>query len=482
MLTALPPIRLALHARPSAPLSSRAMTDEPGTELARLPSQRATVVDAPLVALAVVTEGPDLGRRFDLRGRPLRLGKSLDCDVTLTDGSISKHHLELQLVGSAVRLRDLGSTNGVFVGETRVIESLVPLGTVLQLGRTKLHLRGEDEGLVIEPSTAASFGGLAGRSIAMRQLYAVLERVAARDVTVLLDGATGTGKELAARALHDASPRRAAPFVVFDCSAAVPELVESQLFGHVRGAFTGAAGDRAGVFESAAGGTVFLDELDSLPLTLQPKLLRVLEGRCVVRLGEFRERPVNVRVVAASGGSPEEAIARGELRRDLYFRLAVVRVTLPELRHRLDDLGLLARVLLDRLGGGDIAVEDGPALDRLRRHTWPGNVRELRNVLERAWALAPVGAGRLDDLPIQLGGLLGRPPADRIELHAELPYKDAKARVVAGWERAYLEAAWSRCGGNLSATARQVGLSRPHLRKLLREHGLVEGGGSDVQG
>ncbi len=448
---------------------------EDGTELAHLPFQRPeTLGTPPLVAEAVVTEGPDQNRRFAIGRKPLRLGKAPDCDLVLTDSSVSKHHLELQLVGASVRLRDLGSTNGVLVGETRVIESLVPLGTVLLLGRTRLHLQGEDEGLVLEPSTATRFGRLAGASVAMRQLYAVLERVSARDITVLLDGETGTGKELAARAIHAHSPRADRPFVVFDCSAVVPELIESQLFGHTRGAFTGAAGDRAGVFEAAAGGTVFLDELDSLPLSLQPKLLRVLEGRCVVRLGEYRERPVDVRVVAASGGSPEDAIARGDLRRDLYFRLAVVRVTMPGLRHRLDDLPLLVRVLLDAMGCADIEATDGPAMARLRRHGWPGNVRELRNVLEGAWALAPPGATRLDQLPIRLASSVGAPDGEPQTLYAELPYKEAKAKVVARWEGDYLRQAWQQCDANLSRTARQVGLSRPHLRKLLREHGVLE--------
>ena len=268
--------------------------------------------------------------------------------------------------------------------------------------------------------------------------------------------------------------------VVLDCSAVAPELVESQLFGHRRGAFTGAMQDRPGVFESARGGTLFLDELDSLPLDLQPKLLRVIETRQVVRLGEFDTRPVDVRLVAACGKSPEDAVARGELRRDLYFRLAVVRVTMPRLRDRLDDLGLLTKRLLARIGGEHIEVEDGPALGRLRQHPWQGNIRELRNVLERALLLAPPGVVTLDDLPLRLSPVMaGDDVRGAIvpEMNLRLPYKEAKEAALSAFEREYLSAALSRNGANLSRTARDVGLTRHHLRKLLRQHRLIAGKG-----
>ena len=457
-------------------------TNEPfPTEHLHATERAAARFGLPLIeAIAVVTEGPDQGREFAIDSELIRIGKADTNDIILTDRSVSSHHVEMTLVGAAVRVRDLGSTNGTWVGETRLIESLVPPGTVLQLGRTKIHLQTPDASFVLEPSEAESFGELWGRSVAMRQLYAVLERVAPREATVLLDGETGTGKELAARAIHHHSTRRHGPFAVFDCSSVASELIASQLFGHRKGAFTGAASDRVGVFESAAGGTVFLDELDSLPLDLQPKLLRVLEGRRVVRLGEFRERAVDVRVIAAAGRSPEDAAAAGDLRPDLYYRLAVVRVTLPGLRDRTDDIPLLVRVLLDRMGGKGVTVTDGPGLARLVAHPWMGNVRELRNVLERALALAPAGAATLDELPLQLSGVGSAtreelPPVRSTPTHDDLPYKEAKDRIVEAWEGRYLEAAFTRNGGNLSQTGREIGLSRPHLRKLLRVHGLIEG-------
>lgn len=426
---------------------------------------------------ATVIEGPDLGLVYPLRDEPIILGKSEDVDIVLTDGAVSKEHLEMTLVGSAVRLRDLKSTNGTYVGTTQLIESLVPAGSVITVGRTRIHLRTEETPMMITPSEGNRFGDLWGDSLAMRQVFAILDRVADKEVSVLLDGETGTGKELAARAIHERSGRSSGPLVVLDCGAVAPELVESQIFGHKRGAFTGAMQDRAGVFESAHGGTLFLDELDSLPLDLQPKLLRVVETREVTRLGEVDPRPVDVRLVAACGRSPEESVTRGDLRRDLYFRLAVVRITLPSLRDRIEDLPLLVQVLLERIGGDGIEVVEGEAFDRLRQHPWMGNIRELRNVLERALLLAPPNATRFDELILRLSPLLaGAQPREGAVLTQgmlQLPYKEAKDAAVVAFEREYLRAALARNGANLSKTARDVGLTRHHLRKLLRRHRLI---------
>ncbi len=426
---------------------------------------------------ATVIDGPDLGLTAPLTAEPVVIGKSDGCDIVLTDSAVSKRHLELKVEGSTLRIQDLESTNGTFIGKNRIIESIVPVGSVVTLGRTRIHLRSEDDPLLLTPSSETQFGDLVGQSVAMRQVFGILERVSGRDVSVLLDGETGTGKELAARAIHEHSGRAQGPFVCLDCSAVAPELVESQLFGHRKGAFTGAMQDRQGVFESAEGGSIFLDELDSLPLDLQPKLLRLLETREVTRLGEFKPRPIDVRIVAACGRSPEDAVARRELRRDLYFRLAVVRVTLPSLRDRLDDLPLLVKTLLERIGKQPLTVEEGPGLSRLSQHPWMGNVRELRNVLERAILLAPTGVKGLDDLPLRLSPILND-GAETVSqglgaAQLRLPYKEAKEEALARFERQYLSAALSRNGANLSKTARDVGLTRHHLRKLLRQHRLI---------
>ncbi len=418
-----------------------------------------------------------MGLVYPLRDEPITMGKSETADIVLTDGAVSKEHLELTLVGSAVRLRDLQSTNGTYVGTTQLIESVVPAGSVITVGRTRIHLRTDEAPMMITPSEENRFGDLWGESLAMRQVFAILSRVSDTEISVLLDGETGTGKELAARAIHEHSGRSSGPLVVLDCGAVAPELVESQMFGHKRGAFTGAMQDRAGVFESAHGGTLFLDELDSLPLDLQPKLLRVVENREVTRLGEVNTRPVDVRLVAACGRSPEEAVKRGALRRDLYFRLAVVRITLPALRDRLDDLPLLVQVLLERIGGDGIKVVEGEGFDHLRQHPWMGNIRELRNVLERALLLAPPNAQRFDELNLRLSPLLaGTEPRKGTVLTQgmlQLPYKEAKDAAVIAFEREYLRAALARNGANLSKTSRDVGLTRHHLRKLLRRHRLI---------
>ena len=442
---------------------------------------RADENDAALVrATATIIEGPDLGLAFPLSERITSIGKSRRCDIVLSDSAVSKMHLQLSMEGSAVRVKDLESTNGTWVGSSRVIESMVPAGSVVTIGRSRIHLKTDDEPMMLTPSEANHFGELYGRSVAMRQLFAVLERVTGRDVNVLIDGETGTGKELAARALHDRSGRSRGPFIVLDCSAVAPELIESQLFGHRRGAFTGAMQDRPGVFEAARGGTLFLDELDSLPLDLQPKLLRVIEMRQVVRLGEFEPRAIDVRLVAACGRSPEDAVSRGGLRRDLYFRLAVVRISMPRLRDRLEDLPVLVERLLERIGHNSVAVEeDSPIFERLRQHPWQGNVRELRNVLERALLLAPTGATSLNQLPLRLspvmtGGEQAAAPALQ-PAWLRLPFKEAKAQAEAVFEQEYLRAALARNGANLSRTSRDVGLTRHHLRRLLREHRLIAG-------
>ena len=432
-------------------------------------------------ATATVVDGPDLGLAFPLGSRTVTIGKARDCDVVLTDRAVSKRHLELTLEGHSVRVRDLQSTNGTYIGKAKVIESLVPAGSVVLVGRTRIHLRADDTSEMLTPSESDHFGELWGGSIAMRQVFAILERTSPRDVNIFIDGETGTGKELAARAIHARSGRSSGPLVVLDCSAVAPELVESQLFGHRRGAFTGAMQDRPGVFETAKGGTLFLDELDSLPRDLQPKLLRVIESRTVTRLGEFEPRPIDVRLVAASGKSPEEAVARNGLRRDLYFRLAVVRLTLPSLRDRLDDIPLLTEKLLQQIGHNQVVVEEGAALEKLRGHPWMGNVRELRNVLERGLLLAAPGATSLEQLPLRLAPMMGdepttsKRPGSLPPVDFSLPYKEAKEASLAAFEREYLKAALARNGANLSRTARDVGLTRHHLRKLLRTHKLIAG-------
>jgi DNA-binding NtrC family response regulator len=311
---------------------------------------------------------------------------------------------------------------------------------------------------------------LYGGSIAMRQVFAILERAAKSTAPVLLLGESGSGKELMARGIHDASPRRDGPFVVFDCGASTETLIESDLFGHVKGAFTGAAGDRVGAFAAAHGGTLFLDEIGDLPVSLQPKLLRMLEAGEVVPLGGRKSEKYDVRVVAATHRDVFGEVARGGFRGDLYYRLAVVEVHVPPLRQRREDIAHLVKLFLDKAGAPQLAAQvGGEALDRLTRYHWPGNVRELRNVITRAVALA----GPDDDfqsLPFVLRPTMAAP--DEVSFKADKPFHEAKDALVARFEREYLTDLVQRAGGNLSQAARIAGLERKFLYKVLERAGL----------
>ena len=417
----------------------------------------------------VVVEGPDMGRAAVLGTEAVVVGSGRDCALVLRDSGVSRRHVQVTAADGEFLVEDLGSTNGTHFEGARVTTVRVPPGATLLVGRTSLRVQPEPRGLEVEPSRSHRFGELVGASLVMREVFAVLELAAGSDATVLLEGETGTGKELAARAIHEASGRRRGPFVAVDCGALPAGVVESELLGHVKGAFTGAVAARKGAFARADGGTVFLDELDALPLDLQPRLLRVLETRRVRPVGGDSEQEVDVRVVAAAQRDLAGAVARGALRPDLYYRLSVVRVSLPPLRARREDIEPIVKALLQVRG---LASEEvgGPGLARLVAHDWPGNVRELRNAVDRAVALAP-GARGFEDLRWQVPG--DRSEGTDLEVRAELPFAEAKQAVVQAFEKRYLRELWSRCGGNLSAAARAAEVDRKHLRTLLRKHGLV---------
>jgi len=420
----------------------------------------------------VVVDGPDRGRACRVADGEVTIGTDAGCDLALSDDRVSGRHVAIRAAESRFAVRDLGSTNGTWFEGSRVAEVTVPAGSTLLVGRTALRIEPEAQPLDLPPSQARRFGELVGESLALREVFAVLERVAQSDATLLVEGETGTGKELVARAIHEASARRRGPFVAVDCGALPEGLLDSELFGHVRGAFTGAAQARGGMIVRADGGTLFLDELGRIPAPVQARLLRVLEERVVRPLGGDSERAVDVRVIAASRDDLDAEVAAGRFRPDLLYRLAVVRVVLPPLRSRREDIPLLVRDLLRRRGLADEAPA-GRGLDRLIAHGWPGNVRELRNVLDRAIALAP-GAQRFTDLVIRVDAA---PVAgDGLAVRSDLPYAEAKAAVLHDLERRYLADVLARTGGNLSAAARESGIDRKHLRTLARKHGLVDDG------
>ncbi len=400
-----------------------------------------------------VTAGPDQGKSARLEGSAT-VGTHPEAAFTLSDSSVSRYHVELLLHPFGVRVRDLGSTNGTFLNDARVHDIVVPDAT-LRLGRTLLK---------VVPSTALSeealrpparFGEAIARSERMRALFDTLARVAATDAYVLLGGETGSGKGALARALHDVSDRSAGPFRVLDCAAVAPSLVESELFGHAKGAFTGAHQASPGAFVSAHGGTLFLDEVAELPLEVQPKLLRALETGVVHPLGDSREREVDVRIIAATHRDLPAAVASGAFRKDLYYRLAVLVADVPPLRERLEDLPLLAHHFVTLAGRPDFHLSSA-LLERLAAHPWPGNVRELRNVIERSIC-------GLDALPPEVS-----PP----EAAAVVPFKQAKAQLVDDFTREYFAALLERCQGNLTEVASLAGIARTHLYDVLSRHGL----------
>jgi DNA-binding NtrC family response regulator len=433
-----------------------------------------------------VVDGPDRGVEIDLPGVGVVLGTDKACDVVLTDTFVSRRHCSVAPHAQGFAIADLGSRNGTLIDGVAVGKVVAPPGVALRIGKTLVQLVPADEIVDIPPSTHDRFGGLYGGSVVMRQVFAILERAAKSNAPVLFLGESGTGKELMARGVHDHSPRKDGPFVVFDCGASTETLIESDLFGHVRGAFTGAAGDRVGAFAAAHGGTLFLDEIGDLPVSLQPKLLRMLEAGEVVPLGGRKPEKYDVRVVAATHRDVFGEVARGGFRGDLYYRLAVVEVHVPPLRQRAGDLAQLVKMFLERAGGparsssddtGDkagaaqlAAQVGGAALERLERYHWPGNVRELRNVITRAVALA----GPDDDfqsLPFVLRPTQAAPdstPAFR----ADKPFHEAKDALIARFEHEYLADLVERAGGNLSQAARVAGLERKFLYKLLERAGL----------
>jgi DNA-binding NtrC family response regulator len=434
--------------------------------------------------LCRVLSGDRVVDEVALGARPLSVGASRDCDLVLSDPQVSRRHAELELCPEGVRVRDLDSTNGTFWQGTRVTDVVVPLGAAVRVGGTSLRFLAADAPSV-PPSQRRRFGGMVGQSLAMRELFAVLELAAPSDATVLIEGESGTGKELAARALHDHSARARVPLVVVDCSAVSETLLDSHLFGHVRGAFTGAQSERKGAFVEASGGSVFLDEIGELSLPAQAKLLRVLEAQTVQPVGSDRPVSVDTRVVAATHRDLPRMVEEKQFRFDLFYRLAVVHVAIPPLRDRLDDLADLVRHFYEGRGVDPGPIE-GENLLRLQRYAWPGNVRELRNALERAWTLAGPGGARFASLKLWIdpAGLSAASapaapertaaPDEILAIDTNLPFKEAKEEWLERFERRYLEAAFADAGRNISRASARAGINRRHFRTLLRKHGIID--------
>ncbi len=407
-----------------------------------------------------VLEPSKAPRTLPFRAESLSVGASDKNDLVLQDSFVSSRHLKLTCRDGEVRAFDLGSTNGTYVNGVKVKEAELEEGQVLKLGQCELRLVGEEKLESAAPKTIERFCGMVGASLEMRELYGLLERVAPTEAGVLILGESGTGKELVARAIHGLSPRARGPLVAINCGAISPELIESELFGHEKGAFTGALRQHDGAFGQAKGGTLFLDEIGELPVELQPKLLRVLENRRYRRVGGDEELNADVRIVAATHRDLAAAVREGRFREDLFFRLFVMPMFLPPLRDRREDLPLLCEQFLREFSTASPKRLGAEALDKLKQHDYPGNIRELRNVLLRAVILAKGETLKAEDIvfPQEFGGGRGVALETLEEMERRLVLK---ALTAAAWNKAKAAEALGVAKSTLFAKIKLYDLQEP---------------------
>jgi DNA-binding NtrC family response regulator len=464
-----------------------------------------------------VLNGESAGQVVEIDKPQFTVGKD-DADLVLHDPTVSREHFVIQQQGGVFIVRDKKSTNGTWIDQFRIREAYLRPGVVVRAGEVQLRFEPLFARVDLEPATGDRFGALIGQSVKMREIFTLLERVAKTDATVVILGETGSGKSAVARAIHEASERTAGPFVTVDCGAIAENLIESELFGHERGAFTGATRARQGALEQAQGGTLFIDELADLRLDLQPRLLRVLEEREVRRVGGNDAIKLDVRVIAASRKDLWGEVKAGRFREDLYFRLAVFAIPLPPLRERSEDIPALARAFAQDIKGGDRLLARVPAerIEMLRQHPFYGNVRELRNVIERAVYLdgdpldflgpiagmgpgdatpSPVAPAASPERPRSTPGFEVPPPrtpapvegvdapvtpapvpmpgsSSTLGVDWDRPFKEAKEKLLDAFEAEYLSRVVDREGGGASAIARAAGIDRKHLYNLAKKHGI----------
>ncbi|HEU4733624.1 MAG TPA: sigma 54-interacting transcriptional regulator [Kofleriaceae bacterium] len=426
-----------------------------------------------------IVAGPDQGKEHALEDGTTMVGTHADNDVVLSDATVSRYHLELRVRRDGIEVRDLDTTNGTKHGGVRIGQVILVGPARLRLGKhTEMDVEPLDQGVVLDDWAGDRFGDVLGATQPMRRLFALLAKAASTEATILLQGETGTGKEAIAEAVHHMSRRAQGPFVVVDCGAIPHELIGSELFGHARGSFTGAASDKRGLIEAANRGTLFLDEIGELALDLQPQLLRVLDRRQVRRVGETHANDVDIRVMAATHRDLRAMVRAGQFREDLYYRLAVVAAQVPPLRERKADIPALATWFAERMGRGAFALSPS-LLELLERHDWPGNVRELRNVVERALSLGDAALADLGSAGRPAVGVEPEPPARRPGTSGvpagdvlDLPFKEAKAALVESFERDYLTALLARHRGNISRAASEAGIDRNYIHRLVKKYGL----------
>lgn len=450
--------------------------------------------DQPDSAWVQVVRGPDLGAAAEVQGRLFRIGSDPLCDLVLTDPTASRRHCEIRSEREGFLLQDLGSTNGTFVDELRLGEIFLDDGVLIKVGNTVLRFQTSTEGSEgSDHLTTATDRRIIGSSPSIQAIFTQIMKVAPTDLSVIIEGETGTGKELIASSVHAHSGRAQDPFIVFDCSAFPPTLIESELFGHERGAFSGAVGVHKGVFERADGGTIFFDELGEMDVEFQAKFLRALESGEIRRVGGEKTFEVDVRVIAATNRHLEDMIADGTFRQDLFYRLAKVRLDLPPLRDRIEDIPLLVEYFVEQLSTDHrpAPTVTHTAMDVLCAYPWPGNIRELRNMIERAAALCEGGRitgeflrqelGLTERLQQPLSGIripVPPPPSGHDHLLPEageqsVPLRDAKDQIIAKFEKRYLERLLDKHSQNISRAAREAQVDRRHFYRLLKKHGMM---------
>jgi DNA-binding NtrC family response regulator len=447
-----------------------------------------------------VIDGEDTGENASFEKPVIRIGADPLCDIILSDPTVSRTHAEIRRRGENLELVDLDSTNGTFLDGLQIGRSAIRPGATFKVGRTSIRLTVQTEQVPVKMTDRTRYGNIIGQSQALREIFSILDRVAPSDLSVVIEGETGTGKELIAQALHEHSNRVGEPFVVFDCSAFPASLLESELFGHEKGAFSGAMNRHRGVFERADGGTIFFDELGEMDIEFQAKFLRVLETGDVRRVGGEKTFNVDVRVVAATNRNLEELVEEKKFRRDLFYRLAKVRFRLPALRDRVEDIPLLAEHFLDMIASDDRAkpllTED--AVRALQLYGWPGNIRQLKNVIEKAVALssggtiggdylrAELGLGGTDGTALASSALKATVPSGPTVVSGDLfrgqirdgdafvPFRDAKEALVDAFEERYLTELLEFTEENISQAAREADIDRRHLYRLLKKHGIMQ--------
>jgi DNA-binding NtrC family response regulator len=383
------------------------------------------------------------------------IGKDKSNDIILFDEYVSNHHFKIEFRNGSFFIKDLQSTNGTFINHHQILEASLPDGAMIEVGKAKFTFQTNQRTQIVEPLENKNyFYGMISNHPSMKEIFGLIQSLQQSTTPVIIQGETGTGKELVARAIHENSPRKSERFIAVNCGAIAKELIESELFGHEKGAFTGAVGQREGLFELADGGTLFLDEIGELPLDLQPKLLRVLESGEIRRVGSSKNIHVNVRIITATHRNLSVEVRESRFREDLYYRIYVLPITLPSLKQRISDIGLLTDHFLKKLKS-----IHPKALKKLISHSWPGNIRELKNVLERATLLS--GGQEIDENHIHFSAITTK---------ASNPFAPVTLEEI---EKLAIIEELEKNRWKKNETAQKLGIAKSTLHEKVKRYGIA---------